>query len=72
MSAPRKRTNEQILSSLACNISEGAQVLNVAWETMRELVETGKVRSFEVGSGEKKRQKISVESLRQYARGEAV
>lgn len=66
MSAPRKRTNEEILSSLACNMTEGAQVLNVAWATLRDLCEEGKVHSFNVG----RRTKVSVESLKRYARGE--
>lgn len=68
MSAPRKRTNEQILSSLACNYTEAAQVLNVGWETIDRLVKAKEIRSYPSG----KRNKIIVRSLMEYQERAAV
>lgn len=58
----RKRTNEQILSSLACNVTEAAQVLNVGWRSVSDLIEKKLIRSYTTG----RRTKIIVKSLVEY------
>lgn len=67
MSATRKRSNSEILTSLACNFTEAAQVLNVGWRTVEKLVDDKKLKSYKSGQ----RTKIVVRSLIDYQEREA-
>ena len=66
MSRPNKRTTDEILSGLSCNVSEAARVLGVGWTAAKALVDDGKVHSFKVG----KSTRVGTESLKAFARGD--
>ena len=66
MSKERKRTKEQVLSSLSCTQKEAAMVLGVGARTVSELIRTKRLVSFPSGAYVR----VSVPAMLRWLNGE--